>query len=246
MKRLIYITYLSLLVLILISCQKENVVPAGAPEEFQAESARIYQCNSYSYNTKTGPVNLGSVKSDVILVIFEQGISSAQRQAILTSYQIFRQTESEFFTDSGDTIQVLRLKPNATCNSVETMLASLDRNNSVKFAMPVFSAPVNSGLVWIGQTHEFLVTLANPNHYSKLLKLAAATKTTIVDDWGGGLYMMKINPNSIGNTLEVCSYFNSLSYISIAEPNFLMQGPVLKQRRFSEVINPVLAATSQH
>jgi hypothetical protein len=98
-------------------------------------------------------------------------------------------------------------------------------------------------LLWVGQTNELLVTLTNENHYNKLRLLARATNTKIVSDWGGGTYLLTTNKNSVGDVLAICSLFNRTHFIDIAEPNFLMQFPVIgpKTKKLSDIKLPAVA-----
>src|SRR6476660_8834277 len=148
MKRLIYLTYLGLLALMLISCEKEQIMPADAASDLQAKKGRLNNCNTYSYATKTNVVELGSAGIDFVIVAFDPQVTPAQQLTILSRYNIVKAILHSTYNDSGEEMQIVALKPNATCTNVEAMLAQLEANSLVLFANPTFSAPPNSGLLW--------------------------------------------------------------------------------------------------
>lgn len=236
MKRLIYITYLGLLALILISCEKEVIAPDVITEEssLAAERSAGTSCTNYSYQTKTGTEQLGNARTDVMLVVFKPGVTPAQQLNTLSQFNIFRSISSSMLNDSGEEIQIVELKKNATCDNVEMMLILLEANQKVKYARPAFNGPPNSGILWLGLTSEFIVTLANPNHAAKLQKLANLTNTVIIDDWGNGTYLMGTTRNS-GNALQMSTIFNQHPAISIAEPNFIFQFAPFKYKKLSDI-----------
>src|SRR5688572_9584146 len=135
MKRLIYLLYLSLLALILVSCEKETVVPATALTE--DDNARGAACQAYQYQLKNGIYNLGIARNDYVLVGFANNVMPAQQQAILAQFSVVDQISSDVFMDSG-IITVVRLNSSANCQAVENLVASLERKPQVKFAAPVF------------------------------------------------------------------------------------------------------------
>src|SRR5688572_6209019 len=99
MKRLIYLLYLSLLALILVSCEKETVVPATALTD--NDNARGASCRSYQYLMKSGFYNLGIARNDYVLVGFANNVMPAQQQAILAQFPVVDQISSDVFMDSG-------------------------------------------------------------------------------------------------------------------------------------------------
>src|SRR6478609_11321220 len=102
MKRLIYLTYLGLLALMLISCEKEQILPADAATDLQATDAKINSCNTYSYATKTNVVDLGSARTDFVIVAFAPQVTPAQRSTILSRFNIVKGISNSMFNDSGE------------------------------------------------------------------------------------------------------------------------------------------------
>jgi len=227
MKRLIYITYLGLLVLILISCQKESVAPLGAAPDIPADETRAGYCRNYSYLTKQGVFQLGNLRTENILVGFADNVTPTQQQTLLSQYNIFDQIDGDYYADSG-IITIVNLKSSATCQTVESMLRSLENRRQVKFAGPTFNDP-NGVLAWIGQTNEIMVTLKSAAYYKQFKQLARITRTTIVDNLWDDTYLLSADKNSAGNTLQMSSVFNVAPYVYIAEPNFLMQAPPMEK-----------------
>lgn len=244
MKRLIYFTYLGLLAVMMMACEKDQIAPASASSDLTSDLRGGSNCTNYSYQTKTGPFELGVVRTDLVLVAFMPGVTPTQQAGILGRFNIFKGFSSSWYTDSGDEVQFVTLKTNATCTSVEAMLSSLRNNANVKYAEPAFTAPPNSGLVWLGLTNEFLVTLANPSQVSKLQKLVGITKTVIVDDWGNGTYLMATTSNSPGNVLQMSTYFNQNSAISVAEPNYIYQLAPFKYQKRSDLLKAQTVAAN--
>ncbi|MFC5271080.1 hypothetical protein [Adhaeribacter terreus] len=245
MKRLIYITYLGLLALILISCHKENVAPDGALATPTPNEARFGSCFSYHYLTKTGVFQLGNARTDYVLVGFGGNVTLAQQQALLSQYTIFDQIDGDYFSDSG-IITIVKLNSNATCQAVANMINNLERKRQVKFAGPVFNDP-NGVLAWIGQTNEITVTLKNAAYYPHLQQLARITRTTIVTNLWDDTYLLSADKNSAGNSLQMTSLFNVSPFVALAEPNFLAQSPPLRtgdkpQRKLAKTFLPALAA----
>ena len=243
MKRIIYIAYLSLLALILISCEQENVAPNGALAATTPDAART-SCQSYNYLTKTGVFQFGNVRTDYILVGFADNVTPAQQQALLSQYTIFDQIDGEFFTDSG-IVTIVKLTGNATCSQVEQMLSDLEKKNEVNFATPTFNDP-NGVFSWIGQTNEFIVTLKNAKQYRQLEQLARITRTTIVTSITDEIYILSADKNSVGDALQMSSLFNLSPFVASAEPNFLLQAPPLRsgakaEYKSSKILMPAQA-----
>ena len=245
MKRLIYLAYLGLLALILISCQKETVAPDGALPAAPADEARISGCASQFYLTKTGIVHLGNIRTDYVLVGFKSSVSQAQKQAILAQYPIFDQLDGDYFSDSG-IITIVKLNSNATCQTVGSMINSLEKKRQVHFAGQTLGDP-NGVLEWIGVTNEIMVTLKSPAYYPQLQHLARLTRTTIVTNLWDETYLLSADKNSAGNTLQMTSVFNVSPFIALAEPNFLFQAPPVRkgdkpERHLSQATLPLQAA----
>lgn len=213
MKRLIYITYLSLLALFLISCDKEIVAPDTATENSSFASNRTGgSCTNYSYQTKTGPVQLGTANPYEILVEIDNSLSLAQKAAILSKYRPFRAITGEFYTESG-LVTIVELKSNTTCLAAEQMMAALELESAVRFALPTFT----NGGAW----DEFIIVLSNSGSERNLLQLVANTKTRIVGDpslFGPKTYVISADKGSTGNVYEMISFFNTSSRILYAEP----------------------------
>ncbi len=241
MKRLIYLTYLSLLILFLLSCQKENVLPAqDGSMEMAGTNLKKPVCTSYSFSTKTGVVNLGSIWTDNILVVFERNATQAQKRSILSGYQIYKEVVNKPLSEALDTMYVVQLKPNATCVLVENMLTGLNNNSLVKNAIPTFDG-YQFNMLWVSTTNEMFVALNDPADHNQLVQLVLATNTEIVEDWGGGLYTIGINKNPTSNILAIVSQFNAASFISEALPNYYFQRGSGKGKKLSEVKKEALA-----
>ncbi|MBK0403163.1 hypothetical protein I5M27_09215 [Adhaeribacter sp. BT258] len=245
MKRLIYLAYLGLLALILISCQKETIAPDGALAATPADEARTNGCVSQFYLTKTGIVQLGNVRTDYVLIGFNSNVTLAQQQAMLSQYNIFEQLDGDFFSDSG-IITIVKLNSTATCASVSSMINSLERKRQVNFAGPVFDDP-NGILAWIGQTNEIMVTLKDASYYPQLQRLARMTRTTIVTNLWDETYLLSADKHSAGNALQMTSILNVSPFIALAEPNFLAQSPALRtgdkpERKLTKAFLPMQAA----
>jgi hypothetical protein len=223
MKRLIYLTYLALLALALLSCEKEQIVPQTA-EVSTGAALKASTCNTYSYVTKTGVKHFGIARTDYVLIGFDPALTLADQERILKRYNIFAETNGDFFMDSG-IITVVKLKSNATCAAVESFLQSLEGLSAVNFALPVFNPDATQQGIfeWVGLTNEFIVTIPNPGAYANLQRLAQSTNTQIITNLDANTYILSTDKNSAGNALEMSTLFNQNRKISNAEPNLLFQ-----------------------
>lgn len=220
MKRLIYITYLSLLVLILASCQKENLAPAGVPAEENTDNLKQGKsCRQYSYFTKFDHIQMGSARADYITVGFANHLPAVQQRAILSQYPIFDRLDGDFPLESG-LITFVKLKPTATCLSVEQMINSLENHKKVKFALPVFDDPDKLSLYW-ALSNEIIVELKDPAYYPKFKLWTKLTGTEIVENLGNMYLLVSTNKYSLGNALELSSLFNTSHFVDAAGPNFI-------------------------
>jgi hypothetical protein len=224
MKRLIYLTYLSLLVLILFSCQQEQILPQTAEAAQVNSEAKIGICKPYFYTTKTGIMHLGNARGDYVLVGFNPALTLADQQKILSRYSVYDTTDGDFFMDSG-LITVVKLKAGTSCTAVDNFLMLLQTRPAVQFALPVFNPlPGQEGIFeWVGLTNEFMVKLKAPNAYQHMSQMAKLTNTQIVTNLDDVTYILSANKNSAGNALEMCTVFNRSPRIVGADPNFLYQ-----------------------
>lgn len=220
MKQLIYLTYLGLLVLILVSCQKENVVPAGTPEELtNADTQRTAStCASYSFYSKDGLVPFGNMRNDYIIVGFKPFVDLAQQQAILSAFPIYNTTDGDA-AFALRTATVVKLDPGTTCSQIHVFSKQLEKNPAVDLVLPVLDGlGVYSNYEWITSSSEILVFLTDPAHYSFLEQLTRKTRTRIVDSWDDVTFIIESDKNSHASVLELSSILNASSKVASAEP----------------------------
>lgn len=226
MKHKIYLTYLSLIAIFLLSCQKEEVAPQTTDASDNI-SQRIASCQAYSYQTKTGSVQLGPAATDKILVIFNNGLTLSQKNQILRSFKKFDQISGEYLNATNDLITFVLLKPNTTCTDMEAMKQALLNNSNVALVLPTFGSIANN------TKSEFyngiLVKMINTNSPVAINRLAQLSNTQIVGfpaDFGPGVYYIRVDKNSNGNLFDVISFYNASTKVEFAEPD----GPIFPFR----------------
>ena len=224
MKRLIYITYLFLLALFLISCEKEIVVPVAQAEDSNLNNNRSGgSCPNYFYQTKNGVVTFGSVRGDYAIVGFKPNITPAQQQTILSRFSFFDATDGDAFFESG-IATVVKFLPGTTCNQAEAFADQLEKNQGVDYVLPVFYGTGNFSIYdWVSPSPELIVTLSRPQHYRFLEQFARSTKTQIVTSFDDVTYILAANKKSNGTILQLASQLNASPKVDLAEPSFYGQ-----------------------
>ena len=242
MKRLIYITYLGLLALLLISCEKENIAPAASEEFISLDNMRSGgACPNYSYQTKTGTVQLGTVGGEFAIIGFNPTVTPTQQQTILSGFSIFDVINGDAYFESG-IATLVKLQPGTTCNQVESFMKQLEKNQAVDYVVPVFDGTgVFSFYDWVSPSPELIVTLTDPQHYRFLEQFARNTKTQIVASFDEVTFILAANKKSSGNVLELSSLLNSSPKVDAAEPNFYGQmAGVIKHGRKMPDAKPIV------
>ncbi|KAA9340187.1 hypothetical protein [Adhaeribacter soli] len=245
MKRLIYLTYLGLLFLILISCQKESVAPAPAPATEVNSEARMHPgnqgCPPHFFISKTGPVFLTPTCQVLVTVGFADQVSSAEKQRILSQYSLVEQIESEYPLEDGSFATIVKLQNGNNCIDLEKFLWQLMQQNprTIMYALPSFGDAYMPS--WLGLTQEFFVGLNSSNPAADIQRLTALTRTRIVYTFDDSFYILAADRNSRGNVLQMCTFFNALPKVAFAEPNYLVQAPPPFTE--SQHLNPFNAST---
>lgn len=230
MKRLIYLTYLGLLVLILISCQKETVLPEDAVVTETAPEARKsgpQGCRPYFFISKTGPVFLGPASPVLVMIGFGNKVSRNEKKKILSRQPAFQAIDSELPLEDGSFVTIVKLKKNSNCHTVENFMRQVlhQNSNKVLYALPSFGAAYTPS--WLGLTKEFLVGLDSPNPAADIKRLTALTRTKIVYTFDDSFYILAADRNSRGDVLQMCTFFNAMPRVAFAEPNFVTQAPAV-------------------
>jgi hypothetical protein len=214
MKRLIYITYLSLLALILISCEKEMVAPENAA--MAASPDRRATCQEYSFTNINGFFNLGTAVGNEVIVGFNGTVSLQQQQQIFRQFKEIKGIIGPMNTESGE-VTIVELRPGTNCAKTDKLIQGLENIASVRFALP----GLQDGTYW----DEFYVFLAPTATEADLVQLTLSTNTKIVADptvTGFGAYMISADKLSAGNVFEMITLFSQSPIIEVAEPN----GPI--------------------
>lgn len=242
MKRLIYITYLGLLALFLIACDKENVAPEAATQNASLSDLRFGgSCSTYSYQTKNGTVHFGNTRGDYAIVGFKPNVTPAQQQTILSRFSFFDTTDGDAFFESG-VATVVKFLPGTNCQQVDLFSKQLEQHPGVDYVLPVFNGTgVFSQYDWISPSPELTVTLKHPQHYRFLEQFARSTKTQIVTGLDDVTFIVAANKKSTGTILELASQLNASPKFINAEPNFYGQFSGMKHGR---LISGAIAGTS--
>ncbi|WP_114780702.1 hypothetical protein [Botryobacter ruber] len=229
MKRLLYLTYIGLLLPFAFACQEENIEPNGQIIETFSDTLEVktLPCTEYSFFHKDfGNVAFGNARGDVLFVGFSTTFPQQARTPLLFTYHQVEAVDNASFSEYGPTIKI-QLKPGTTCNQVEQMIQKLEKHHAVQFALPAVNDP-NGFYSWLGLTNEFLVFFFGDENLPQFEALVRSTNTKILAQENfDGLYFCKLSADkhSQGNVLAMCTLFNQQDYIFEAVPNYILQFP---------------------
>lgn len=230
MKKLLYLPILTLLLFALPACEKEELAPVkeeAAVASLPGDAIKKFRCPTYSYQNKSRNIlNFGNPSTALILVGFEEWLSLADRQQILSQYNAYLSATREFYMLTG-TITYVDLKPGTTCETVMAMMSSLENHNLVRFTAPVF---MGSDLSWYGLTNEVMVSIKGPTPLATMQQLCQETNTSIVQEVFPGSYLVNVDKNAIGNAFEISTLFNRSPKVLDALPDLIFQLPPMLKK----------------
>jgi hypothetical protein len=238
MKKVIYFVYLGLLLFILIACEKENIQPAEPDSaSLLINNSKTATCKTYSYASKTGIVIAGTIAPTEIIVGFDPNLTLAQKEAIMRRFRIYDSFQPGDYTNAtGDVLNFIKLKSNATCANVEALVTSLENRSDVNVVLLTYRAPVGSLTQYL---NGIVVKVRNRQGVLKLQQFAQATNTQIVDRYDRLTFLLRVDKNSTSDIFGLLSALNRNNKIEYAEPD----GPItpLRQKPANTSVAPEIA-----
>ncbi|HSI91202.1 MAG TPA: hypothetical protein VK927_08795 [Adhaeribacter sp.] len=175
---------------------------------------------SHYYYYENQKMNLGLIKTDMLIIGFVDGTDTATKEKILAEYDFLSRILDETTSGSAD-LTVVMVKPDAnlTPGTMEVKMNLLEQNPQIMYASPFFPPNVNSP-GRLGISNQFLVTLESESDMKYLENLLKRTRTRLVEPLGPLTYIVAADKNSAGNALDMANYFHESQGIKNAEPDF--------------------------
>lgn len=205
MRTIIKIWTLTLLLMSIISCKKDNpIIPNCGQEFYYYQDQKIYL-----YITK-----------QKITIGFIDTLTFQEMKNTLDNY-IFIKPLEEGQAIENKKLALPNLKDNLTCDQIDQGIKELTDNSNISYANS-FLLPKNNNTL-MGITGEFIVNIKDTSQITELQSLAIQTNTTIIkqNEFIPEVYILNADKNSSGNALKMANYFYETGKFEYAEPNFL-------------------------
>jgi subtilisin family serine protease len=198
--------------LVLICC---IFLQANAQSENTAAALKHYY--SYTPDGKT----YYSVSSKKILVKFNDGVSLADQQQILSSFSFLKPLQENQVLPSPKVCMPELQSPNVAASKLSDYLLLLNQHPQIRYANP-FLEHFDGTLQGIQES--FFVKLKSPAGYQQLSQEAKAMSCIIKKAYPYDplMYLMEVDKNSAGNALQMANHFSETGKFAAAEPDFLL------------------------
>lgn len=218
------VLYFSLVVILLISCAKNN--------EKLSEANSCNFIDFYYYQDST--ISLGELSNEYIVVAFDSNATESQiRNYIAADNEL---DQSYKFTLYKSKITVLKFREPKTCEAITATIARMQKSSLVAFVhyamkandcLNAFGMPMGNRCI-NSYNSFFYVKVKDPNNLTDLNKLAQATNTIIVEQY---IYdpkwvTLKATKNSKGDALSMANYFKESKLFVHSEPDASLKFPV--------------------
>jgi hypothetical protein len=209
--------YFSLVVTMLISCNKNN--------EKLSEASSCNFIDFYYYQDST--ISLGELSNQYIVVAFDSNATESQIRSYIAADKELDQSYK--FTLNNSKTAVLKFREPKTCEAITATIARMQKSSMVAFVhyamktndcLNAFGMPM--GNLCINSYNSFFyVKVKDANNLTDLIKLAQATNTIIIEQY---IYdpkwvTLKATKNSKGDALSMANYFKESKLFTYAHPD---------------------------
>jgi hypothetical protein len=174
-------------------------------------------CNSYGYYTGAKLRNLGTIQTRQLVVSFDDKLTNAQREQVITKYGFVTGIESQRAGQSG-MIYTLGLMQGLNCAQTEQAILELKKDNAIKYVGPYFNL---DGVQDVGLSNEVMVK-ADATGEVSLKQFAANYKAKLIGPLGADTYLLQVDKASKGNALDAANALKGQKGILHATPDFIL------------------------
>lgn len=174
-------------------------------------------CTSYGYYTGAKLRNLGTIQTRQLVVSFDEKLTNAQREQVITKYGFVTGIESQRAGQSG-MVYTLGLMQGLNCAQTEQAILELKKDNAIKYVGPYFNL---DGAQDIGLSNEVMIK-ADATGETSLKQFAANYKAKLIGPLGADTYLLQIDKSSKGNALDAANALKGQKGILHAAPDFIL------------------------
>ncbi|MBC5775064.1 hypothetical protein H8S95_13385 [Pontibacter sp. KCTC 32443] len=174
-------------------------------------------CTNYSYFSGAKLRNLGTINTSRVVVAFDENLTQAQREQVITRYGFVAGIHSQRASQTG-MMFTLNLMNGLNCAQTEQAIRELAKDKAIKYAGPYF---VMDGNQQIGLSNEVMVK-TDAGGVPSLKEFAANYHAKLIGPLGADTYLLQVDKYSRGNALELSDLLKEQKGIAHATPDFIL------------------------
>ncbi len=169
-------------------------------------------CNSYSYFDGAQTIQLGTVYTRQVLVIFNPELTAEAQQEALQQLDFVAKLGQDW-----GALQLVELQEGLSCKQVEQAMLLLAADTHIQYVAPLFA----NAAQLLGTSNEVVVTIEQAS-LPILYQLVKAYKAEVTPTSQEGTYVVRVNKQSKGNALELANFLQTQAGIVLAVPTFIL------------------------